>query len=168
MVSSGRLDATEEAAVQVAQPIWTENGIVLSSVTYILWLGSSVPAIEVAWTAKPNLIQREGDLAPSNRNAASLYHIDVRTPLRAYWSGEKFDTMAVVLDLSRMTTRDSSLYHPVDEVINATVESILLNAAHGRPPVIKYVDLQVEGGPPEYHRLCKVFLVDRTRARAPR
>src|SRR5438552_14339664 len=87
LVNSNRLDATEEAAVQVAQPIWTEDGIVLSSVTYILWLGSSVPAIEVAWTAKPNLIQREGDLAPSNRNAASLYHIDVRTPLRAYWSG---------------------------------------------------------------------------------
>jgi hypothetical protein len=76
--------------------------------------------------------------------------------------------MAVVLDLSHLTTRDSSRYNPVDEVINATVESILLNAAHGRPPVIKYVDLQVEGGPPEYHRLCKVYLVDRTPARAPR
>ncbi len=129
LVSSGRLDATEEAAVQVAQPILTEDAVVVSSVTYILWLGSPIPGIEVAWTTKPNLIQREGDPKP---------------------------------------TRDSSLYLPADDVVNATVESILLNAAHGRPPVVKYVALKVEGGPPEYRRLGKVYPVDRTPGRAPR
>lgn len=155
------LSAAGEAAIQVAQPIWTENAIVVSSVTYVVWLGSAVPSIEVAWTAKPNLIQRDGDPAPRNRNAANLYHIDVRTPLRSYASAEKFDTMAVVLDLSQMATRDSLLYLAVDDVINGTVESILLNASHGRPPVTNYVKLDVQGGPPEYARLSKVYTVSR-------
>ncbi len=133
LASPSRLSASEETAIQVAQPIWTENDIVVSSVTYIVWQGSREPAIEVAWTARPDLIQREGDAGPRNRNAASLYHIDVRTQLRGYWPAEKLDTMAVVLDLSKMATRDSSLYLPVDDVISATVKAILLNAARGSP-----------------------------------
>ena len=163
LVVSGRLEAAEESAVQVAQPIWTENGIVVSPVTYILWLGSPAPGIEVAWTAKTNLIEREGDSTPSNRNAAALYGVDIRikpNPKWKDWPRDFADTLQVVLELSGLAERDSSKYLPEEWVVKATVECILVNAGRSRPPV-KFVDLEVEGRP-EYNSFAKVHSVDRT------
>lgn len=155
--------ASEEVAIQVAQPIWTENGIIISSVTYIRWLGSPEPGIEVAWTAKPNLIEREGDAKPSNRNAAALCGIEVRTRPKAEskdWPREFADTLGAVLNLSRLEQRGSSKSHGEKKVVDATVDCILINAGRSRPAV-KFVALEVEGAA-KYSAFTRVYPVDAT------
>jgi hypothetical protein len=161
--SPSQTSASEEVAVQVAQPIWTENGIIISSVTYIRWLGSPEPGIEVAWTARPDLVEREGDAKPSNRNAAALCGIEVRTRPKAKWKDwprEFADTLGVVLDLSRLAQRGSSRNHPEKQVVEATVDCILINAGRSRPAV-KFVALEVEGVA-KYGSLARIYPVSST------
>ena len=160
--SPSRASASEETAIQVAQPIWTENGIVVSSVTFIRWLGSPEPGIEVACTANPNHIEREGDARPSNRNAAALYGIAVRTNTKSKWKDwprEFADTLGVVMDLSGIGQRDSSKLVSEEQVVKATVECILTNASRSRP-AIKFIALEVLGAH-KFRSLSKVYRVGR-------
>ncbi len=146
-VLAGSASAAEEVALEVAQPIWTQNSIEVSTVTYIVWLGSPQPGVAVRWTAKPNLVQREGNERPVNRNAASLRGIEVKVvegawARRGFTRRDTLDTLNVVLDLRRLHPGASSLADSL--VVEATVECVLTNAAHDEVPV-RYVDLRVEG-----------------------
>ena len=103
--------------------------------------------------ADSNAIVREG-MAPINRNAANW--CDVRVGLLPRnWLHANFvdpvETLGVVLDLSHLKGMNGDYMRGVDvsgletrDVVAATVECILTNAAVGHPPA-KFVDLHVKG-----------------------
>ncbi len=157
-VMASAAGAAEEAALEVAQPIWTQNSIAVSRVTYIVWAGSPEPGMAVGWTARPNSVQREGNERPINRNAASLRGVEVRVvkgawPRRGFSRRDTLDTLTVVLDLRRLRPGASHLADSL--VVEATVECVLTNAAHDEVPV-RYVDLRVEGSR-RYRYLRQVY-----------
>ncbi len=158
-VVTGDARATEESPLEVAQPIWCENGVVVSTVTVIVMRGSAWPGLAVAWTAKPNFVQREGNDAPLSRNAAAMYGIEVKVlegrgwPSQAFSYADTLDTLNVVLDLRRLNPGASYLADSL--VVEATVECILTNAGHDQPSA-RHVNLTVEGSQ-RYAYLQRVY-----------
>jgi hypothetical protein len=165
-VVAGDARATEESPLEVAQPIWCENGVVVSTVTVIVMAESAWPGRAVGWTARPNVVQREGIDAPLNRNAASMYGVEVRVLEGRDWATRNFsyadtlDTLNVVLDLRKLNPGATDLADSL--VVEATVECILTNAGHDQPSA-RHVNLTVEGSQ-RYAYLQRVYRLGDYRA----
>jgi len=130
-------DSSSLTCIEVAQPILTEEAIIVSRVSYLLYRGPALAADEVAYTTKPNVVSVEGRKEPVNVNVADRLGLKVAmmpVPQPLDRLGEKLDTLKVVLDCSNLNTTalGKELIRPA---VEATVECVLVNAAASRPPV---------------------------------
>ena len=168
--SVGTSDATWECAVEVAQPLVTEEGIYIGRVTYMDYRGGLIPGCDVPFVGKANAVIDELD-RPVNRNVANLLGIRIDVdPLHV--TGALFgDTLRVYIDLSSMGSAPSNANWTTSGAIAATVECVLTAAAASRSgwaPAhhpwdqtsrrmdAKYVDLRVHGKA-EHTGLSRVY-----------
>ena len=137
--------ATSLISLEVAQPIMTENSIVVSSVTYLVNREAKNPGDEVGYTAKANVVLMEGSNEPCDANAASQLGLDVRLArLVAWdWNSPSVDTLPVILDFTHFKAQPEKIYR-VTPAVQATVECILVNASRSHPPA-RYLQLEIEG-----------------------
>lgn len=155
--------ATSETTVEVAQPIAVEEGLFVSTVTYVRHADSSIPGGSVGLVSEPNCVL--DDLGKSvNRNAAS--HAGIKTGSDYNPSTGLFgDTLAVWVDVSAMP--DTSVINgwSTKATVAATVECVLLTAwwtRFGWDPATRkaveaqYVRLEVRGSQ-SYASLAGVF-----------
>lgn len=157
--------ATSLVSLEVAQPIMTEEGIFVSSVTYLVYRGSAVPGDAIGYTAKANVVLMEGSNEPRDANAASQLGLDVRLARRVDvpdWNHPSVDTLPVILDFTHFKAEAEERYR-VTPTVQATVECILVNASRSWPPA-RYVQLEIEGTE-GYRSFARVY--DLTRMAKP-
>jgi hypothetical protein len=153
-----------ETALEVAQPLETEEGIVVSTVSYLKYLGLRIPGYPVAYVCKESCVIDELENRV-NRNAANL--LGIRTGFDSFHtSGHLFeDTLCVFIDLSEVSDQETSHGWPVRSVVEATVECVLTTAYGSRAALplrgrglvyAKYVDLEIRGSS-EYAALSGVY-----------
>jgi hypothetical protein len=128
---------TGEWIVEALQPISVENGVVLSNVTYVAYLGDYRPGTAIDYTARANLLTGEGGTSVGNRNAANLAGIEIRlrTPDWSHqWFGaqDTVEAVSVELDCSHMKAVGVA---SARSVLEATIECVLTNAAKSRPRI---------------------------------
>jgi len=148
--------ASEELFFQVAQPVISDNGVLIVHVPYASNNGSCCPA--VAYTCRANTIDR--DTRIQNRNAANLLGIAiVPTPhVPPDMPDWMCDTLDVMLDLTRM---NRAVYDPTTtrQVIEKTEDCMRENAwtcdSH-----LRILRIEVKG-PTQYRRLGGTFKVVR-------
>lgn len=156
--------AAFETALEVWQPIETEEGIVLSRVTYIRYLTRTPPGYPVNFTCEASRVMTElGEF--ENRNASNLLGLMAWSDslhLRQQLFG---DTLRVFVDLSGITAQKTSHGWNLQTVVEATVECVLANAAQYRSGrdwdrkkwvEARYVELEIRGST-EYADLGGVF-----------
>lgn len=124
--------ASTEAAYQVSQPIWAADmGVAISDVTYVS-RGAVTPLYLVELTVRESLVVADGDF--SRRNAAHWSKFAIRPVAgsrRKGFPGVFGDTLRVDLDVSDMP-RHSGWAEPA-EVLECTIECMILNARRARP-----------------------------------
>ena len=147
-------------AYAVYQPTETENGIVVSPVTFLVQGDDFSPGREVEFVCRPYLLPitgpaiNAGDLV--NANAAARAHIKTRrldnpAAPNTYLFG---DTLRVTVDLTEAWPVGMSA-----EVVDATVRAVLQTAAlscgRGKGKA-GHVDLRIEGAP-EYAAAARTY-----------
>lgn len=153
--------------VTALQPLDLWEGIYLSPVTYVEYLGGLTPGTEVWSVCKPNcVIVQRGDCV--NRNAANLLGITSGCdPLHGNWMLFG-DTLRVFIDLSGVTEQETPRGWPLETVIEATVECILKTAYDGSQSIARkrgmevpvgHVDLEVRGSQ-AHANLSRVYAID--------
>ena len=146
-------------ALEVAQPVRTENTITISRVTYLVYSEAFLPGQEVNYACRPYDVPVEGD-GCENRNVAALCGFSAE----AIWNpdfemGGLFgDTLKVELDLSAAT---EGRCRDMDAAVEATVECVLTNAAKSadRHPYARVLSLRVIG-PEEYAKHGGVYVFE--------
>jgi len=153
-----------ENALQVAQPIETEEGIVISIVTVVKYLGDKPPGLLVPFTCEENCIVTESGRS-ENRNAAHI--LGIRTgvdPYHATKGGSLYgDTLKVFIDLREASGGKTPSGWSLDAVMEATLECVLYNAERTRtaygpdgPFKAKHVKVDVLGAD-RFSALSKVY-----------
>ena len=123
---AGTAFSTEEVAIEVAQPILTEEGIRVSDVTFVRYLGSRSWGDVVWYTCDKSFVTNQAGEAV-NRNAASLAGLSATA--YSYHAQEQAlfgDTVRVFIDLTKMDA--SKLGCNPDTLVAATLECVLINA----------------------------------------
>jgi hypothetical protein len=165
--------------LDVAQPMLDpDHGIVVCTVTYqrMCLPSTIIPGYEICFTGKPNCICEEYSGKPVNLNLANMLGITASVDSFHMRTNRLLgDTLHAIIDLSHMKLPDSLTNQfagsPVDRVVRATVESVLLTAYNHRSgltgPVnastgeveAKYIWLEIRGSA-EYDSLAGVFSFD--------
>ena len=148
--------ASSLVCLEVAQPILTEEAIVISRVSYLVYRGPVVRGDEVTFTTEPNSITVEGSDNADNLNAASLLGLKLKTTWAAS-NPQDPDTLLVVLDCLQI--KPSALRKDLLPLaVKATLECILTNAAASQPPV-GYVHIDVNSA--TFEGLGGTFALDK-------
>jgi hypothetical protein len=141
-----------EFPIEVVQPLVTEEGIFLSTVSYVKYTGSLVPGYEVLYVGEKSCVIDELG-HPVNRNVASILGIRTGYDPRHATSSLLGDTLSVFVDLSSLAGEPPSGWS-VDGAVEATVECVLTTAYRARfgwdsakqaRVEAKYVQLEVRG-----------------------
>ena len=126
--------ASDEVTEQVAQPIEHANGIDVCIMTYITMGRLRVPGSQIPLVCAENRVVVRGEA--ENRNVAFAYGFKSEIAAEHYHTNDLIgDTLKVVLDLSSIADRDTSVGSNkthLDHAVEATVEAILLSAWIGR------------------------------------
>lgn len=150
--------AAEEWPFEVAQPLFTGEGIFLGNVTYVLDWGAPLPCLQVSYTCRENRILTDrGEY--QNRNAANVLGLEVRCDLasRAPRAVLDPDTLRVTLDLGQAVPGQMRRGWEEPFVLKATVDCILINASRGFPRP-SFLRLDIEGSD-DFAHLEKTYAV---------
>jgi hypothetical protein len=157
------VSATQERAIEIAQPIVIEDGIVLSRVTYVVYDDIASWARLVDYTCNESFVGNDSG-KPENRNAASIagikawvdpYHFDKQALFG--------DTVRVHIDLTAFDPKKLGL--GAEHVVAATLECVLVNATFSREGwyraknawiTAQHLHVEVHGAP-EFARLTQTF-----------
>ena len=163
--SPRRVHSTTEGTIEISQPIAVEEGLFVSTVTYVVHWGGPPrnPGEGIGLVSEPNCVM--DDLGKSlDRNAAS--HAGIKTGSEYNPRTGLFgDTLAVWVDVSAMPDTSRINGWPAEATVAATVECVLLTAWRSRfgwdPETrkaveAKYVRLDVRGSQ-RYASLGGVF-----------
>jgi hypothetical protein len=163
--------------LDVAQPmVDPDHGIVVCTVTYqrMCVPTTTIPGYEICFTGKPNCVCDEYSGKSVNINADNILGISATVDSFHMKTNRLLgDTLHAIIDLSHMRPMSDSLRNqlgwlPVDAVIKATVECVLLTAYNHRSGLIgpvreptgeveaNYIWLEIRGSA-EYDSLAGVF-----------
>lgn len=163
LVASSRALASEERALEVAQPLVTEGAIAVSRVTFVNHYDMSWGGL-VDYTCRESFIVNESWKA-ENRNAANISGIKSWVDPYHYEKQALFgDTVRVYMDLTEFDV--SRLGQQDGDVVAATIECVLVNATasmtgwyRARNAWVPATHLYLEvRGAPEYARLTQTYL----------
>ncbi len=157
------VSASEERAIEIAQPIVVEDGIVLSRVTYVVYDDIASWGRLVDYTCNESFVVNDAG-KPENRNAANI--AGIKTWVDPYhFQGQALfgDTVRVHIDLTGFDPK--KLGWPAELVVAATLECVLVNATASRegwyraknawiPAAHLYVEVR---GAPEFARLTQTY-----------
>lgn len=170
----GSAFATVERAIEIAQPILVEDGIVLSRVTYVVHDDVDSWGRLVDYTCKESFVVNDVG-KPENRNAANV--AGIRAWVDPYHFQEQAlfgDTVRVYIDFSEYDSKKLSRWD--GDVVAATIECVLVNATHSMNGwcqaknswiTAKYLDVEIRGAP-ELARLTQTYLLTDLVGKVPR
>jgi hypothetical protein len=174
---AGAAMGTVEGPVQVAQPIWSEAGTFVCTVTYIVNQGPRIPGFEVTLVAAEDCLPLTRGGA-ENRNAAHELGIQAGIDSLHYTGRLYGDTLKVYLDFSHLKPAPAHGDGPGApwsraHQIKATVESVLRSAWYGRMGCDENCEKRVEArcvqlairGTTEYGSYARVYRLADERAR---
>ncbi len=160
--------AAFEFPIEIAQPIVTEEGIFVSTVTFVKYYGSTQPGFLVRWVgAESCVIDELGKTA--SRNVAYLMGIQTGTTYLQAHDKDWSDTLRVFIDLAAVGDKSPPRGWSVKGAVEATVECVLKTAYDSRwgwdektkqRVPARYVQLDVRGRP-EYAHYGGVFTFER-------
>ena len=163
--------------LDVAQPmVDPDHGIVVCTVTYqrMCVPSATIPGYEICFTGNRNCVCDEYSGKSVNINAANILGISATVDTFHMKTNRLLgDTLHAIIDLSHMkpmsdSLRDQLAWLPVNAVVRATVESVLLTAYNHRSGLAgpahepfgeveaKYIWLEIRGST-EYDSLGGVF-----------
>jgi hypothetical protein len=163
---AGSASASEERAIEIAQPILVEDGIVLSRVTYVVHDDLSSWGQLVDYTCKQSFVGND-EAKSENRNAANI------TGIKAWVDPYHFDKQALFGDTVRVYI-DLTAFDPkklgwrseyAQSVVDATLECVLVNATGSREGwyraknawiTAQHLHVEVRGAP-EFARLTQTY-----------
>ena len=172
LIPGGLALASEETAIEVFQPIITEDQICVRRVTYVThssgvdyWGGF------VDYTCEPNATVTDSD-HPEDRNAASVTGIKAWVdPYHFQEQGLYGDTVRVYVDLRHL---DASKVRY--DVVSATMECVLANATASRSGWVRKQESSVDAkhlrvivlGTPEQVGLSRTYRFKDLSSKVPR
>jgi hypothetical protein len=128
------LFATQEMIMQIAQPNFTENGIVESSTTY-LKMANYTAGFRLLLTVEENYIKVSGKV--ENRNLANIFNLNVKTIGDPSYS-DTIVAKLIIPDTFNVPSRYKDFR--VDDVIKATVNCLVKNSIYH-----EHLDLKISG-----------------------
>jgi len=169
--------ASEERAIEIAQPIMVEDGIVLSRVTYVVHDDLSSWGQLVDYTCKESFVGNDSGKS-ENRNAANITGIRTWVDLYHFDKQALFgDTVRVYVDLTAFDSKKLGWREEyAQSVVDATLECVLVNATASRKGwyrakndwiTAKHLHVEVRGAP-EFKRLTDTYLFSDLLGKVPR
>lgn len=166
--------ASEERAIEIAQPILVEDGIVISRVTYVVHDDVDSWGRLVDYTCKESFVVNDAG-KPENRNVANV--AGVRAWVDPYHFQEQAlfgDTVRAYIDFSGYDPKKLARWD--GDVVAATIECVLVNATHSMKGwsraknswiTAKYLHVEISGAP-ELTRLTQTYLLTDLAGKVPR
>jgi hypothetical protein len=160
------VSASEERAIEIAQPIADEDGIVLSRVTYVVHDDVDSWGRLVDYTCKEGFVGNDEGKA-ENRNAANITGIKAWVDPYHFQEQALFgDTVRVYIDLTSFDPKKLGWREEyARSVVDATLECVLVNATSSREGwyraknariTAKHLHVEVRGAP-EFKRLTQTY-----------
>lgn len=171
------VSASEERAIEIAQPIMVEDGIVLSRVTYVVHEDLSSWGQLVDYTCKESFVGNDEGKS-ENRNAANITGIKTWVDLYHFDKQALFgDTVRVYIDVTGFDPKKLGGYEEYAQaVVDATLECVLVNATASREGwyraknatiAAKHLHVEVRGAP-EFARLTHTYRFSELVGKVPR
>ena len=160
------VSASVERAIEIAQPIVVEDGIVLSRVTYVVYDDVASWGRLVDYTCNESFVVNDAG-KPENRNAANIAGIKTWVDPDHFQEQALFgDTVRVHIDLTGFDPKKLGRYAVyAKHVVDATLECVLFNATASRKGwyraknawiTAQHLHVEVRGAP-EFARLTQTY-----------
>jgi len=117
--------ATQETLIEIAQPIYTENGIAESITTYVLYINWTGDA-KVYLTFEENRIK--DDIGFKNRNLANIFGLNAKIIYDPEFSLANLERLKIRITISDSVNVDERYKGiELEEVIEATIKCLKKN-----------------------------------------